>query len=277
MNNKEFLNALNEIDERYVNEATEYNVKSRRSLFLKLGALAACLCICIVAVLNPFGQEFTYGSSSGPETGSVPGVPPLQFTSRTFYSKDEFVTWIKAGGKWEGEWGSGYYNSEYDSAYEKNLFYNAAVKNGYFPEIRLKVSGDYKYYYTVSADNYSYFTCLSQDENEAGTKSCRIIIYVIPDEHKELSIEDKAKICGIVGDWIPKEAINVYSDSDEIYNKYGEYVTVNSYEYEKDKFKVPRIIIEKDNFLIDASAVGNVDDPLKIFDYFEVAFEKINT
>ncbi len=275
MNNKEFLSSLNEIDERYVNEAAEYNVNSRRSFFLKLGALAACLCICIVAVLNPFGQEFTYGSSSSPGTNSVPGVPPLQFTSRSFYSKEELITWIKDGGKWEGNWGSGYYNPEYDGAYDKNLFYNAAVENGYFPSIKLKISEDYKYYYTVSADSYSFFYCTPKGDSDI--ESCSIMIYVVSDGEKELSIKEKAEKYGLIGDWIPKDAINVYSDSDEIYNQYGEYVAVKSYEYEENKFKVPRIIIEKDNFLIKISVVGGVDDPLKIFDYFEVAFEKINT
>ena len=48
MNTKEFSEAMNEIDSRYIEEAVNYKQKAKNPVWVKWGAMAACVCVMIV-------------------------------------------------------------------------------------------------------------------------------------------------------------------------------------------------------------------------------------
>lgn len=60
MNSKKFTEAMNEIDNKYVDEAIGYKKKVKRPVWLKWGAMAACLCLIIAGtVVIPHFTETT--------------------------------------------------------------------------------------------------------------------------------------------------------------------------------------------------------------------------
>lgn len=69
MNAKKFSDAMSELDTKYVDEALNYKKKSRKPVWVKWGAMAACLCLIVAAIitvpsmLNP--QEIDSGEAGG--------------------------------------------------------------------------------------------------------------------------------------------------------------------------------------------------------------------
>lgn len=51
MNTKLFSEAMNEVNDRYYEEAANYQVKKKKNGWLKWGAMAACLCLVVVGAL----------------------------------------------------------------------------------------------------------------------------------------------------------------------------------------------------------------------------------
>ncbi len=47
MNAKKFSDAMSELDTKYVNEALNYKKKAKKPIWVKWGAIAACLCLMI--------------------------------------------------------------------------------------------------------------------------------------------------------------------------------------------------------------------------------------
>ncbi len=56
MNSKKFSEAMSELDTKYVDEAISYKKKTKKPVWVKLGAIAACLAVAIAigSILNPF-------------------------------------------------------------------------------------------------------------------------------------------------------------------------------------------------------------------------------
>ncbi len=56
MNTKKFSEAMNELDNRYVEKAINYQARKRKPVWVKWGAVAACFCLMIVAagIFIPF-------------------------------------------------------------------------------------------------------------------------------------------------------------------------------------------------------------------------------
>lgn len=52
MNAKKFSDAMSELDTKYVEEALNYKKKSKRPVWVKWGAMAACLCLIVVAIIT---------------------------------------------------------------------------------------------------------------------------------------------------------------------------------------------------------------------------------
>ena len=52
MNAKKFSDAMSELDTKYVDEALNYKKKSRKSVWTKWWAVAACLCLIVVAIIT---------------------------------------------------------------------------------------------------------------------------------------------------------------------------------------------------------------------------------
>lgn len=64
MNAKKFSDAMSELDSKYIDEALNYKKKSKRPNWIKLGALAACLCLVIVGALDTLNR-FDYNLFGG--------------------------------------------------------------------------------------------------------------------------------------------------------------------------------------------------------------------
>ncbi len=47
MNSKKFSEAMNELDDKYIEKAANYQAKKRKPVWIKRGAVAACLCLII--------------------------------------------------------------------------------------------------------------------------------------------------------------------------------------------------------------------------------------
>ena len=50
MNSKKFSDAMSELDTKYVDEALNYKKKSKKPIWVKWGAVAACLCLVVAAI-----------------------------------------------------------------------------------------------------------------------------------------------------------------------------------------------------------------------------------
>ena len=53
MNAKKFSDAMSELDTKYVDEALNYKKKAKKPIWVKWGAMAACLCLVVVSALLP--------------------------------------------------------------------------------------------------------------------------------------------------------------------------------------------------------------------------------
>ena len=58
MNAKKFSDAMSELDNKYVDEALNYKRKAKKSVWVKWGTIAACVClIAVVGIMIPFGEH----------------------------------------------------------------------------------------------------------------------------------------------------------------------------------------------------------------------------
>ena len=64
MNAKKFSDAMSELDTKYVDEALNYKKKAKKPIWVKWGAIAACLCLMIpltaFAVLNTLNLALSF-------------------------------------------------------------------------------------------------------------------------------------------------------------------------------------------------------------------------
>lgn len=97
MNSKKFSDAMSEVDSKYVDEAISYKKKSKKPIWIKWGAVAACLALVCVAVISLFPNN----NDSVTTPGIADAAPMIyvndtlykQSTSQTSFSelKDDFV------------------------------------------------------------------------------------------------------------------------------------------------------------------------------------------
>ena len=73
MNTKKFSDAMSEIDGRYVDEALNYKKKVKKPVWIKWGAMAACLCLMLVAGVTSLQR----GSSTIPDPEKVQVPNPI--------------------------------------------------------------------------------------------------------------------------------------------------------------------------------------------------------
>lgn len=57
MNTNTFSDAMGEINEKYINEVFNFKKRSRKSYWIKWGAVAACLCLVLAGILPLFNQS----------------------------------------------------------------------------------------------------------------------------------------------------------------------------------------------------------------------------
>lgn len=73
MNTKKFSEAMNEIDNKYINEAIRYKKKAKKHSWTKWGAIAACLCLVCV---GGFSLSYVFQNLS---QGNIPPVQEQAF------------------------------------------------------------------------------------------------------------------------------------------------------------------------------------------------------
>lgn len=73
MNSKKFSEAMNEIDEKYLDETITYKRKNKKTVWMKWGAIAACLCL-VVAGGMIIGH---YSKQSVPNPGQLQIPNPI--------------------------------------------------------------------------------------------------------------------------------------------------------------------------------------------------------
>lgn len=77
MNAKKFSDAMSELDTKYVDEALNYKKKAKKPIWIKWGAIAACLCLVIVGVVVSKVPSFSPDHGTGVVPGGVyPGTHP---------------------------------------------------------------------------------------------------------------------------------------------------------------------------------------------------------
>lgn len=77
MNSKKFSEAMNEMDNKYIEEIFQYKKRARKPAWIKWGAMAACLCLLV-------GGAVMYQSLNAPSRpGAGPGVQPGGSVSET--------------------------------------------------------------------------------------------------------------------------------------------------------------------------------------------------
>lgn len=83
MNAKKFSNAMNELDTKYVDEALNYKKKVKKSIWVKRGAIAACLAVTLgvgVFLVNHQRNQITLSDASVNVAACYTDNPPV-FTS----------------------------------------------------------------------------------------------------------------------------------------------------------------------------------------------------
>lgn len=70
MNAKKFSDAMNELDAKYIEETLQYKKKSGRPVWVRWGALAACLCL--IAVGGIMSAQNSRGIIPSPESVQTP-------------------------------------------------------------------------------------------------------------------------------------------------------------------------------------------------------------
>ena len=101
MNAKKFSDAMSELDSKYIDEAINYKKKSKKPVWVKWGAMAACLCLIVVAIITVPSMLTPQESDDG-GGGTIADAPPMVYVNDTLYKqstkqtsynelKDDFV------------------------------------------------------------------------------------------------------------------------------------------------------------------------------------------
>ena len=85
MNAKKFSDAMSELDSKYVDEALNYKKKARKPVWVKWGAMAACLCLIVVAIIT-VPSMLTPQESDGGGGGTIADAPPMVYVNDTLYT-----------------------------------------------------------------------------------------------------------------------------------------------------------------------------------------------
>lgn len=86
MNSKKFSEAMSELDSKYVDEAINYKKKGKKPYWVKLGAMAACLCLIVVAIIT-VPSMLTPQDSDGGGGGIIADAPPMVYVNDTLYKQ----------------------------------------------------------------------------------------------------------------------------------------------------------------------------------------------
>lgn len=77
---------MSELDNKYVDEAINYKKKAKKPGWIKWGALAACLCLVVVAVIT-VPSMLSPQESDGGGGGTIADAPPIVYVNDTLYKQ----------------------------------------------------------------------------------------------------------------------------------------------------------------------------------------------
>ena len=79
MNSKKFSEAMSELDSKYVDEAINYKKKSKKPIWIKWGAIAACLCLVVAGIaVSQIPNVFPdHGAGIDPGGTHPDGIDPV--------------------------------------------------------------------------------------------------------------------------------------------------------------------------------------------------------
>lgn len=91
MNSKKFSEAMSELDSKYVDEAIRYKKKARKPHWVKWGAMAACLCLIVVAIIT-VPSILTPQDSDDGGGGIIADAAPMIYVNDTLYKQSTLQT-----------------------------------------------------------------------------------------------------------------------------------------------------------------------------------------
>ena len=87
MNAKKFSDAMSELDTKYVDEALNYKKKSKKPIWVKWGAVAACLALVCVAAISLFPHN-----NDSVTTPGIADAAPMVYVNDTLYKQSTSQT-----------------------------------------------------------------------------------------------------------------------------------------------------------------------------------------
>lgn len=88
MNSKKFSEAMSELDSKYVDEAVNYKKKAQKPVWVKWGAVAACLAlVCVVAI-----SLFPNNNDESVITPGIADAAPMIYVDDTLYKQSTSQT-----------------------------------------------------------------------------------------------------------------------------------------------------------------------------------------
>lgn len=95
MNTKKFSEAISEVDDKYYEEAANYERKQKNRSWIKWGAMAACLCLVVAAAVTiPSVFKPDVGEGGGTPITSDPDHSISEITP-TLFTQQEIIEEIK--------------------------------------------------------------------------------------------------------------------------------------------------------------------------------------
>lgn len=87
MNSKKFSEAMSELDSKYVDEAISYKKKAQKPVWIKWGAVAACLALVCVAAICLFPNN-----NDSVTTPGIADAAPMIYVNDTLYKQSTLQT-----------------------------------------------------------------------------------------------------------------------------------------------------------------------------------------
>lgn len=95
MNAKKFSDAMSELDSKYIDEALDYKKKAKKPVWVKWGAMAACLCLIVVAIITVPSMLTSQESDGGGGSTIVDGDQNILQEAPTLFAKQSVIDAIE--------------------------------------------------------------------------------------------------------------------------------------------------------------------------------------
>lgn len=95
MNSKKFSEAMSELDSKYVDEAINYKKKAKKPVWIKWGAMAACLCLIVVAIITVPSMLSPQESEGGGDGTIADGSQNILQEPPTLFAKQSVIDAIE--------------------------------------------------------------------------------------------------------------------------------------------------------------------------------------